>query len=717
MDFNGDGGPDLAVTDVKNNIVITLVNTAESSASISGIEVPGAGTHELKATYAGSAPYTGSTSGGVAVSATPVRTTVTITPVPGWIVNAGTTVTLNVAVSPASIDNYTLSGIVALYNGSTLAGQATLSSGQAKFSVPLTTLGTYNFTAQYGGSTDFAASTSSVLPVHVEPASAIALSVSVNSVVSGSPVTLTAKATSGGKILTEGVVTFCDATATSCDNSAVLGTANLTTSGTAALKLTLDIGTHSIKAVFAPTLTATGSTSSPQTVTVTGLYATKSTLTDSLVSGTYTLVAKVAGNSILQPTGNVSFVDSTSNKTLGTAALEGGSPSLSFAAATSPVVGANPQAVVVGDFNLDGKPDLAVANATSGTVTILLGNGNGAFTVKSTAAVGADPTAIAVVDFNGDGIPDLAVANFASNNVTILLGAGDGTFTTKSSPAVGSSPIAIVAADFNADGILDLAVLNDGSADVTILLGNGDGTFGTSESAPLVDYLPNGIAVGDFNEDGRPDLAVTSFGSNSVMIFQGNGDGTFTQAAKLPTGNGPKAAVIGDFNGDGHLDLAIANSISGTLTIFSGTGKGTFGAPATVPVSLHNELQSMVVGDFNQDGKLDLAVTVYNNAEALILLGNGNGTFTLQATPLKTGSAPQSIAVGDFNGDGKADLAVANDQSNNVSVLLNSLTTSRTATLSGITVSGSGNQSVVAKYAESADYAASTSNTLSLPPN
>jgi hypothetical protein len=208
-----------------------------------------------------------------------------------------------------------------------------------------------------------------------------------------------------------------------------------------------------------------------------------------------------------------------------------------------------------------------------------------------------------------------------------------------------------------------------------------------------------------------------NYANDIVLIYLGNGDGTFVQTQELPTGANPESLVVGDFNGDGKADLAVANFGDGTLSIFLNAGNGTFNAPATITVSSGNQLKSLVAADFNQDGKLDLAVTVYNQAEAFVLLGNGKGAFTLQSTALTTGTAPTAIVAADFNGDGLLDLAVSNDQSNNVSVFENSLKTSATATLSGVTITGTGNQNVEAQYPGATNFGASTSNTLSLPPN
>src|SRR5437867_6658018 len=139
----------------------------------------------------------------------------------------------------------------------------------------------------------------------------------------------------------------------------------------------------------------------------------------------------------------------------------------------------HPIAVAVGDFNADGLQDLAVANHDSNTVSVLLGVGNGDFqeAPQSPIAVGTTPVWIAVGDFNGDGKPDLAVANVNSNTVSVLLGNGDGTFRPKSDYGTGSIPVSVAIGDLNGDGRPDLAVANHSST-VSVLLGSGDGTFG-----------------------------------------------------------------------------------------------------------------------------------------------------------------------------------------------------------------------------------------------
>src|SRR5260370_32535650 len=178
-------------------------------------------------------------------------------------------------------------------------------------------------------------------------------------------------------------------------------------------------------------------------------------------------------------------------------------------APTSISVGCNPVSVAIGDFNGDGKLDLAVAapGCSAGTngVAILLGNGDGTFTAKGTLTSPlANPFYIAVGDFNGDGKMDLAVIDHGStsDSVFFYLGKGDGTFQAPTSVSLGANvgPMQIVAADFNKDGHLDVAVSENRTSNVIVILGNGDGTFQAPRSIALAGQ-GWGLAVGDFNAD------------------------------------------------------------------------------------------------------------------------------------------------------------------------------------------------------------------------
>jgi hypothetical protein len=333
------------------------------------------------------------------------------------------------------------------------------------------------------------------------------------------------------------------------------------------------------------------------------------------------------------------------------------SSSIALSAPSAFGAGTNPDSAAVGDFNGDGKLDLAVANYGSDNVSILLGNGDGTFQAAVNYGAGEFPESVAVGDFRGDGKLDLVVANQGSNNVSILLGNGDGTFQAAVNYGVGSSPTSVAVGDFNGDGKLDLVVANSFSNNGSILLGNGDGTFqaAVNYGAGLTLFS---VAVGDFNGDGKLDLAVAG---SDVSILLGNGDGTFKTAVQYVAGLEPNSLAVADFNGDGKLDLAVANYESNNVSILLGKGDGTFQAAVDYGIGTENYPAtpgSVAVGDFNGDGKLDLVVAGVESdgvSVVSVLLGNGDGTF--QAAVNYGAGAQTSVAVGDFNGDGRLDLA------------------------------------------------------------
>jgi hypothetical protein len=352
-----------------------------------------------------------------------------------------------------------------------------------------------------------------------------------------------------------------------------------------------------------------------------------------------------------------------------------------FQAARSFATGSGPNSVAAGDFNGDGLLDLAVANnghyGQNSTVSVLLSNGDGSFQAARNFNAGTAPSSAAVADFNGDGIPDLAVANQASDNVSVLLGNGDGSFQTSRNFPTGPGPRSVAVGDFNGDGRLDLAVANAGTyptyqGSVSVLVGNGDGSFQTAPTLAAGDR-PGSVAVGDFDGDGTPDIAVANRASSNVSVLLGNGDGSFQTARAFFAGSEPGSVAVGDFNGDGLLDLVVTNIFGNTVSVLLGNGDGSFQAPRTF--SAGSEPLTVAVGDFNGDGIPDLAVANYNypNRGAVsVLLGNGDGTFQAPRA-FSAGANPWFVAVADFNGDGLLDLAVANFDplgSGTVSVLL-----------------------------------------------
>ncbi|MCE9533838.1 MAG: VCBS repeat-containing protein, partial [Planctomycetes bacterium] len=336
-------------------------------------------------------------------------------------------------------------------------------------------------------------------------------------------------------------------------------------------------------------------------------------------------------------------------------------------------LGTSPGTVVAGDFNRDGRLDLAAANITSGDVTALLGQGDGTFAVAGTYAIGDRVYSLETSDLNRDGIVDLAVLASGSDTVTVLLGLGDGSFRNAGSFALGAFPLSIVSGDFNGDGRADLAAANYISNTVQVLLGNGDGTFPQIGSPNKTGQLPWTLASGDFNGDGRLDFASANYNSNDVSILLGQGDGTFLAKDRIAAGTGPYSLAVGDFNGDGRLDLVVGNYGSFDVTLLLGSGDGSFQSADTFDVG--GIPSAFSVEDYDKDGNPDLAVAIeydpnrYDGQQVKILLGDGLGSFHSGNT-LTVGARPKSLVTGDFNGDGNLDLASANYNSFDLTVLL-----------------------------------------------
>ena len=362
--------------------------------------------------------------------------------------------------------------------------------------------------------------------------------------------------------------------------------------------------------------------------------------------------------------------------------------------------GGDALSIVAGDFNGDGISDLATAGPEepTGSISLLLGNGDGTFRAALNYLVDARfASSLIMGDFNGDGKPDLATSGWKYadppsfgwvGTVSVFLGKGDGTFRTVVNHVAG--PYGFTAGDlkavgdFNGDGLADLA------SSTALLLGQGDGTFRPITITPL----PNSgiLAVGDFDGDRRPDLVVSDPASSGLSVLLNTGASaspttTFASIGEFGTGGEDAVAgvVVGDFNGDGKTDLAVANRIhdwmitpsfwtDGDISVLLGKGDGTFGSPVN---QIAGAAFSLLTGDFNGDGKLDLLVgsygpydrtaQSYTNSNISVFLGQGDGTFQTAAnlrvleTSLRARDSrilAASMAVHDFNSDGKLDVAV-----------------------------------------------------------
>jgi hypothetical protein len=337
-----------------------------------------------------------------------------------------------------------------------------------------------------------------------------------------------------------------------------------------------------------------------------------------------------------------------------------------FNAAVNYNVGHGPISVAVADLNGDHKLDLVVVNETDNNASVLLGNGDGTFNaqVAYPTGVGGNPLSVVIGDFNGDGIPDLAVADFQTQQVSVLLGNGDGSFQTVKAYSTGANPSSIVAADFNGDGKLDLALTSTplGSSPgnlVSLLLGNGDGTFG----APALfgaGYLSYSSAVGDFNRDGAPDLAVANGGSNTVsLLLNVQGTAMNIQSSGNPSAFGQSVAFTTT------VSASVSNGSAPTGTVTVKNGSTTIGSGAlvggkfsvsttTLPVGA-DSLSAIYSGDSNyQTHTVGLTQTVQAAGTNTTLVSSANPstpnqsiTFSATVTSNTTGQPTGTVTFKD----------------------------------------------------------------------
>ena len=398
-------------------------------------------------------------------------------------------------------------------------------------------------------------------------------------------------------------------------------------------------------------------------------------------------------------------------------------------------VGTSPSALHLADLNRDGRLDVIESNrcpqeiCSQDDIRVLLSNGDGTLTAQPFLPLQNSPSALASGDFNEDGRLDLAVGFAYESHVAIYLGTGDGRFGPPALSEGIGSPARMIVADLDEDGHADLGVADqsyyfnfmrgdglggfltsnppvrtqvldgggtfaftdfdrDGSADLGIVTGydrggiyvlasNHDGTFGPQQRLSP-DQSSSHVVVGDLNDDGKLDLASSDhFDFNDgITILLGTGSGDFTFRGKYRSGVGAGRITVRDFDVDGRKDLAVANegSIpSGTfssVTIFRGNGLGDFFAEYPTPPFTGSQPTSIAAPDLNDDGQWDLLGT-YTNGPTLdgslqVLLGNGDATFSSVEHPpskMTAGREPSSMAIGDLNDDGYDDVIVGDSQS------------------------------------------------------
>jgi hypothetical protein len=334
---------------------------------------------------------------------------------------------------------------------------------------------------------------------------------------------------------------------------------------------------------------------------------------------------------------------------------------------------------VIGDLNRDGKPDIVAARRNA--VTVYLGDGRGKFNraAGSPFAAGNNPNDLAAGDFNEDGRLDIAVANHETSYLTLLIGDGSGGLAPPFQIPVASRPHphGVAAGDFNGDGHLDLAVESWAENAVLVLYGNGKAAFaGKAQWLPVGRVPYHKLRTADFNNDGNDDLVTTNTEGSSVSVSCADRSGTMQKAKEIATARSPFAVAIGDVNGDRRPDLAVAHRWGAVdpkldaLTVLIGSGDCLFAPSSESPMSAGASPTAVAIGDFDGDGVGDIATANMGSDDVTMVLGSRSGLRRANGAPFSVGRGPIAIALGDLNGDGKADIVTGNGGSGDVSVVM-----------------------------------------------
>jgi uncharacterized OB-fold protein len=362
----------------------------------------------------------------------------------------------------------------------------------------------------------------------------------------------------------------------------------------------------------------------------------------------------------------------------------------------------NPWNVSFADLNGDGKVDMIVTNAgTAGNSISVYRNTSSVGTISSASfATKADfttltsPRAIAIGDLDGDGLLDIAVPAFSSTtSISVLRNTSSGStisFATKVDFTVGSNPISIAIGDLDGDGKPDLAVANNASAtsaNISLLRNtiSSTGTFTAASFATKVDLAISGssfstwsIAMSDLDGDNKPDLAVSCSGtSNSLACYRNTssvGVFSFATATLTTVGTTPRQIAVGDLNNDNKADVVVVNNGSNNLSLLrNSSSSGTISFVTETALSTGTGPMGATIGDLDGDGLPDVAVANNTNPGSVSAYRNTSSSSISFGTGVSfttgTNTGPYHIAIVDIDGDGKPEMAVVNNTTQSVSIL------------------------------------------------
>jgi VCBS repeat protein len=379
---------------------------------------------------------------------------------------------------------------------------------------------------------------------------------------------------------------------------------------------------------------------------------------------------------------------------------------------------ANAQGIKIGDWNGDGQADVAVALMMMGQVKVFWGNGTGNFPSSVAVNTGTTPRDLAAADFNADGHLDFVVtdvdgarvfygtgagfqagayidnfpkgcdhvaagdfngdgrADFVTTGqaLTAFLGDGTGSWIRRFT-AVGENPVGIASGDLDGDGKLDVAAALYLGGAVSVYYGNGSGDFPVRRDWG-VGFAPNHLAIGDLNGDSKPDIVAPSsqLSQRDFQVLLNGGGRTFLARRDFDVIGDANGFAVADFDRDGNQDVIVAvyQSNADNLKLIRGNNDGTMKDPVLVETFGNNLPTNVIAADFNADGWMDAAASIFSPGDSMrVLINNGQGGF-LPSVVYPAGGNPGSLAAGDINGDGHLDVIVVNSAltDNTISVFI-----------------------------------------------